>query len=124
MSFGKLNDVEGIRVRRREADRPIPRIPETCADVFGSSVRPRLMELCISKDNLLISRPTHRQHIALASQASKARLFDGRRRQPAARRDRQGIADVILWRRFRSGTVIIAVVVKRGLGQLVLFLPC
>ena len=88
---------------------------------FGSSVRPRLMELCISKGDLLISRPTHRQHVALASQASKARHSDGRRRSPAARRDRQGIADVILWQRFRSGTVIIAVEVERGLGRRVLF---
>ena len=70
--FGKLNNVEGIRLRRREADRPIRRIPEICADVFGSSVRPRLIELCIPKDGLLISGPTHRQHVALASQASKA----------------------------------------------------
>ena len=57
-----------------------------------------------------------------ATKASKARLFDGRRRPPAARRDRQGIADVILWRLFRSGTVIITVEVKRvGLGRRVLF---
>ena len=59
--------------------------------------------------------------IDLASQASKARLSDCRRRPPAARRDHQGIADVILWRRFRSGTVIMAVDVERGLGRRVLF---
>ena len=123
VSFGKLNDDEGIRLRRREVDGPIPRIPEICADVFGSSVHPRLMELCISKDNLLITGPTHRQHIALASQASQARHSDGRRRPLAAQHDRQGIADAILWWRFRSATVIVAVEVERGLGASC-FVPC
>ena len=116
MSFRPQDNVEGIRLRRREVDGTIPQIPEICADVFGSSVCPRLMELCISKDDLLIYRPTHRQHVALASQASKARHSDGRRRPSAAWRDRQGIADAILWRRFRSGTVIIAVEIERGIG--------
>ena len=78
--------VEGIRLRRRrrrEVDGTIAWIPEICADVFGSSVRPRLMELSISKANGLISGTTHRQHVALAIKASKARLSNGRRR-PAA----------------------------------------
>ena len=90
---------------------------------FGSSVRPRLMELCISKDDLLVPGTAHRQNVALASQASNARLSDSRRRPPAARRDRQGIADVILWRQFRSGPVIIVVKVERGFGASC-FVPC
>ena len=118
MSFGKLNDVEGIRLRRREGDGTIPRIPEICADVFGSSVRPRLMELCISQDDLLISRPTHRQHIALAIKASKARLSDGRRRPPAAQHDRRDKEETILWRRLRSGPVIIVAEAERDPGSL------
>ena len=123
MSFSEQDDVEGIRLRRREVAGTNPRIPEICADVFGSSVHPRLMELCISKDDLLITGPTHRQHIALASQASQARHSDGRRRPLAAQHDRQGIADAILWWRFRSATVIVAVEVERGLGASC-FVPC
>ena len=49
--------------------------------------------------------------------ASKARLSDGRRRPPAARRDRRDKAETILWRRFRSGPVIIVVEVERDLGS-------
>ena len=101
MSFGKLNDVEGIHLRRREGGRHIPRIPETCADVFGSSVRPRLMELCISKDDLLIPGTARIKRRPIATKASKARHSDGRRRPPAARRDHQGIAVAIMWIRDR-----------------------
>ena len=35
------------------------------------------MEISFMKDNLLISGPTHRQHVALARKASKAWLSDG-----------------------------------------------
>ena len=115
--------MEGIRLRRREVDGTIPQIPEICADVFGSSVRPRLMELCISKDDLLFPGTARIKRRPLATKASRARLSDGRRRPPAARRDSQGIAGVILWRRFRSGPVIVAVEVERGLGASC-FVPC
>ena len=73
---------------------------------FGSSVRLRIVTLSRSKTNGLFPRPAHRQHVALARKTSKVWMSDGRRRPPAARRDRQGKADAILWRRFRSGTVI------------------
>ena len=51
--------------------------------------------------------------------ASKARLTDGRRRPPVARRDRreQRQGGEILWRWFRSGPVIIVVEVERDLGS-------
>ena len=98
MSFSEQDDVEGIRLRRREVDGTIPQIPEICADVFGSSVRPRLIELCLSQDNLLVPGTARIKRRPIATKASKARLSDGRRRPPAARRDSQGIAGVILWR--------------------------
>ena len=67
------------------------------------------------KTNGLFSGTTHRQHLALAIKASKARLSDGRRRPAAARRDRRDKAETILWRRFRSGPVIIVVEVERDI---------
>ena len=109
--------MEGIRLRRREVDGTIPQIPEICADVFGSSVRPRLMELCISKDDLLFPGTARIKRRPLATKASRARLSDGRRRPPAARRDRRDKAETILWRRFRSGPVIIVVEVERDRGS-------
>ena len=63
-------------------DGTIPQIPEICAHVFGSSVRPRLMELCISKDDLLIPGTARIKRRPIATKASKARLSDGRRRPP------------------------------------------
>ncbi|EJK62071.1 hypothetical protein THAOC_17333 [Thalassiosira oceanica] len=36
--FGHQDDNEGIRLRRREADGPIPQIPAVWADVFGSFI--------------------------------------------------------------------------------------
>ena len=84
---------------------------------------PRLMELCISKDDLLIPGTARIKRHPIATKASKAWLSDCRRRPPVALRDRQGLADVILWRRFRSGIVIIVVEVKRGLGASC-FVPC
>ena len=73
-------DVE--RQQRQMGRDPIPQIPEISADVFRSSVRPRLMETSFMKDNLLISgpTPTHRQHIALARKASKAWPSGGHQR--------------------------------------------
>ena len=62
------------RLRRREVDGTIPQIPEICADVFGSSVRPRLMELCISKDDHLIPGTARIKRRPIATKASKARL--------------------------------------------------
>ena len=64
------------------------------------------------KDNLLISRPEHLQHLALARKVSKSRLSNGWTRPPVAWRDHQGTEDAILWRQFRSGPIII--VVARG----------
>ena len=76
-----------------------------------------IIELRILKANILIS------DVALARKASKARFSAGCRRPPAAQHDRQGIADVILWRQFRSGTVIIVVEVeKEASARRVLFL--
>ena len=69
-------------------------------------IRPRLMEICIVHERQHSHlQTTHRQHIALARKASKARFSAGRRRPPAVWHDRQGIADVILsvrilWRQF------------------------
>ena len=107
----------------RWLDGTIPQIPEICADVFGSSVRPRLIELCISKNDLLIPGTARIKRRPIATKASKDRLSDCRRRPPVARCDRQGLADVILWRQFRSGIVIIVVEVERGLGTSC-FVPC
>ncbi|EJK47072.1 hypothetical protein THAOC_34235, partial [Thalassiosira oceanica] len=50
-------------------------------------------------------------------EVGKARLSGGRRRPPAARRERRDIADAIMWRRLRSGPVIIASGAKRCLGE-------
>ena len=89
---------------------------------FGSSVSTPPLRCIIDVESQRSLLRTHTSaDVDLASQ--KAWLSDGRRsrRPPAARRDRQGIADVILWRRFRSGTVIMAVDVERGLGRRVLF---
>ena len=85
-----------------------------------SSDLPSGIALRISKANLkangLFSGTARIKGRPIARKASKARLSDGSRRPPAARRDRQGIADAILPRRFRSGPVIIVVEVERGLG--------
>ena len=120
--FREQDDIEGIHLHLQEVDGPIPRIPASRADVFRSSVRHCIIELRISQDTLVVGAgPTtvndsHRK-------ASRARLSDGRWRPPAARRDRRDKAETILWRRFRSGPVIIVVEVKRGLGASC-FVPC
>ena len=113
--FRHQDDIEGIHLRLREAVGTIPRIPAVCADVFRSSVRHCIIELRISKDRWLLG-PTEPTGNDSRGKASKTRLSDGRQRPPAARRDRRDKAETILWRRFRSGPVIIVVEVKRGLG--------
>ena len=70
----------------------------------------------MSKANGLFPGTARIKRRPIATKASKARLSDGRRRPPAARCDRQGIADVIMWRQFRSGPVIIVIEVERVLG--------
>ena len=42
--FGPQGDAEGIRRCQREGYGPLPWIPEIGADVFGSPIRPRIME--------------------------------------------------------------------------------
>ena len=96
--------------------RTIPWIPAVCADVFRSSVRHCIIELRISKDRWLLG-PTQPTGYDSRGKASRARLSDGRRRPPAARRDGRDKAETILWRRFRSGPVIVAVEVERDLGS-------
>ena len=58
------------------------------------------------------------RHNQPVGKASKARLSDGRQRPPVARRDRRDKVEMILWRWFRSGPVIILVEVKRELGSM------
>ena len=121
-TFREQDDIEGIHLRLREVDGPIPRIPASRADVFRSSVRHCIIELRISKDRWLLG-PTQPTGYDSRGKASRARLSDGRRRPPAARRDGRDKAETILWRRFRSGPVIIVVEVKRGIGASC-FVPC
>ena len=56
--FGHQEDMEGIRLRRREADGPIPQIPAVWADVFGSFVRRRVGEIRCPKIVGLLGRHT------------------------------------------------------------------
>ena len=114
--FREQDDIEGIHLRLREAAGTIPRIPAVCADVFRSSVRHCIIELRISKDRWLLG-PTQPTGYDSRGKASRARLSNGRRRPPAARRDGRDKAETILWRRFRSGPVIVAVEVERDLGS-------
>ncbi|EJK71679.1 hypothetical protein THAOC_06857 [Thalassiosira oceanica] len=88
--------MEGIRLRRCEADGPIPQIPAVWADVFGSFI--------------------------VGFEVGKARLSNGRRRPLAALHDGHEKADTILWRRFRSGPIIIANEAKRCVGSRLLAL--
>ena len=90
---------------------------------FGSSVRLRFDALSMSKANGLFPRTARIKRRPIATKASKARLSDGHRRPPAARRDRRDKAETMMWRRFRSGPVIIVVEVERGLGASC-FVPC
>ena len=115
-SLREQDDIEGIHLRLREGARTIPRIPASGADVFRSSVRHCIIELRISKDRWLLG-PTQQTANDSRGKASRARLSDGRRRPPAARRDGRDKAETILWRRFRSGPVIVAVGVERDLGS-------
>ena len=59
VSFGKLNDVEGMRLRRHKGDGTISRIPEKCADVFGSSVRPLVSWSYVSRKTTFSSPNLH-----------------------------------------------------------------
>ena len=66
--------------------------------------------------------PTDRVTIAAEKQAKLGfPTAAGDRRRLGV--DGQGIADVILWRQFRSGPVIVVVEVERGLGASC-FVPC
>ena len=52
------DDIEGIRLRRREADGPIPWIPAVRAMVFGSFVHRCIGEIFVSQVGWLV-RPPH-----------------------------------------------------------------
>ena len=55
------DDIEGIHLRLREVDGPIPRIPASRADVFRSSVRHCIIELHISQVTAVVGAgPTDR----------------------------------------------------------------
>ena len=85
--------------------------------MFGSSVRPRIMEqlmLEVQRSRLETARIIK---VDRDLEASKARLSDGRRRPPGARHERRDKRSTIMWRRLRSGPVIIAFEAKRCLGE-------
>ena len=121
-SFQEQDDIEGIHLRLCEVDGTIPWIPVVCANVFRSSVQHCIIEFRISKDRWVVG-PTQPTGNDSRGKASKARLSDGRRRPPVARRDRRDKAETILWRWFLSGPVIIVVEVERDLEYLFFGLP-
>ena len=69
-----------------------------------------------SRKSVGSSAATHHE-IDSRQKVGKERLSDGRRRPPAARNKRRDIAETAMWRRLRSGPVIIAIGAGSGLGS-------